>query len=105
MLAATSPLAIWIPVFVATIAGLFGWIQFARRFGGRIESSEAKELWGEVRSQREASEKREERQALRQRQLEEKIDHLESVIVQLRETIQHLETIINKQRAELEAKR
>ena len=74
-----------IPVLVAAVAPLATYLIAARRFSGKIESSEATELWAESRSIRDT---------LRQENLELRRD-----LAEARERIAALETKI----AQLEA--
>jgi len=74
--------------FVMIIGALAGpivaYIVAARRFSGKIETTEARELWKESRAIREWSQRRMRELEQRNRALEDRVEHLENENAELR---------------------
>ena len=74
-----STLAIAIPLAVALIAALGGWIVKARQLSGKIETSEAADLWQESAAMREDYRARIAHAEARAERLEQRVDKCEDL--------------------------
>ena len=86
-----STLAIAVPIAVALVAALGGWLVKARQLSGKIETSEAADLWAESAAMREDYRERIKHAEERAERLEQRVDNCEDVNRLLREHISELQ--------------